>query len=125
MIKELGQNPALILLDIMLPDSNGVELIPQIQKFNPNIPIIMLSAQGSIEVAVESLRRGAFDYFPKPLDSSRLEPAIKNAIKKFLICISKLSIYKMKWNKSIVSIVLFLTIQECKLCSNLYPKIFE
>lgn len=83
MLKELEQNPALVLLDIMLPDSNGVELIPRIKSYNPNLPIIMLSAQGSIEVAVESLRRGAFDYFPKPLDSSRLEPAIKNAINNF------------------------------------------
>jgi len=83
MIKELEQNPSLILLDIMLPDSNGVELISRIKKYNPNIPIIMLSAQGSIEVALESIRKGAFDYFPKPIDSNRLEPAIKNAISNY------------------------------------------
>ncbi len=83
MMKELDQNPALILLDIMLPDSNGVELIPKIKRFNPNLPIIMLSAQGSIEVALESLRQGAFDYFPKPIDSNRIEPAIKNAINNY------------------------------------------
>ncbi len=83
MMKELDQNPALILLDIMLPDSNGVELIPKIKSYNPNLPIIMLSAQGSIEVALESLRQGAFDYFPKPIDSNRIEPAIKNAIKNY------------------------------------------
>ncbi len=83
MINELDQNPSLILLDIMLPDSNGVELIPEIKKYNPNLPIIMLSAQGSIEVALESIRQGAFDYFPKPIDSNRIEPAIKNAISNF------------------------------------------
>ena len=83
MLKELEQNPSLILLDIMLPDSNGIELISKIKKHDPNIPIIMLSAQGSIEVALESLRLGAFDYFPKPIDSNRLEPAIKNAISNY------------------------------------------
>lgn len=83
MLKELTQNPVLVLLDIMLPDSNGVELISKIKEYNPNIPIIMLSAQGSIEVALESIRRGAFDYFPKPIDSNRLEPAIKNAISNY------------------------------------------
>ena len=83
MMKELDQNPALILLDIMLPDSNGVELLPEIKRHNPNLPVIMLSAQGSIEVALESLRQGAFDYFPKPIDSNRIEPAIKNAIRSY------------------------------------------
>ncbi|MCF6269410.1 MAG: sigma-54 dependent transcriptional regulator [Melioribacteraceae bacterium] len=83
MLKELSQNPTLILLDIMLPDSNGVELIPKIKSHDSNLPIIMLSAQGSIEVALESIRRGAFDYFPKPIDSNRLEPAIKNAISNY------------------------------------------
>lgn len=83
MLSELSQNPTLVLLDIMLPDSNGVELIPKIKEYNQNIPIIMLSAQGSIEVALESIRRGAFDYFPKPIDSNRLEPAIKNAISNY------------------------------------------
>lgn len=83
MLKELDLNPSLILLDIMLPDVNGVELIGEIKKYNSNIPIIMLSAQGSIEVALESIRKGAFDYFPKPIDSNRLEPAIKNAISNY------------------------------------------
>ncbi len=83
MLKELSQNPTLILLDIMLPDSNGVELIPKIKNYDPNLPIIMLSAQGSIEVALKSIRIGAFDYFPKPIDNNRLEPAIKNAISNY------------------------------------------
>lgn len=83
MLNELSQNPSLVLLDIMLPDSNGVELITKIKEYNPNIPIIMLSAQGSIEVALESIRRGAYDYFPKPIDSNRLKPAIKNAISNY------------------------------------------
>jgi DNA-binding NtrC family response regulator len=43
----------------------------------------MLSAQGSVEVALESIRLGAFDYFPKPIDQNRLEPAIKNAIQNY------------------------------------------
>ncbi len=83
MLKELSQNPTLVLLDIMLPDSNGVELIPKIKRHDINLPIIMLSAQGSIEVALESIRQGAYDYFPKPIDSNRLEPAIKNAISNY------------------------------------------
>ncbi len=83
MLKKLYLNPDLILLDIMLPGIDGIEILKSIKKIDANYPVIMLSAQGSIEIAVEALRLGAFDYFPKPIDIQRLEPAIKNAIKNF------------------------------------------
>lgn len=83
MLKKLNRRPDLILLDIMLPGLNGVETLKRIKQFDENLPVIMLSAQGSVEVAVEALRFGAFDYFPKPIEQQRLEPAIKNAIKSY------------------------------------------
>ncbi len=83
MLKKLSLNPDLILLDIMLPGVDGIEILKRIKKVDDNFPVIMLSAQGSIDVAVEALRLGAFDYFPKPIDVQRLEPAIKNAVKNF------------------------------------------
>jgi DNA-binding NtrC family response regulator len=79
----LSENPSLVLLDIMLPDINGVDLLTEIKKINENLPVILLSAQGSIEVALKSLKQGAYDYFPKPLDYRRLEPVIKNAISNY------------------------------------------
>jgi two-component system response regulator AtoC len=82
-LKKLSLNPDLILLDIMLPDIDGIEILKRIKKIDEYLPIIMLSAQGSIEVAVEALRLGAFDYFPKPIDVQRLEPAVKNSIKNY------------------------------------------
>ncbi|VAX20139.1 Two-component system response regulator protein [hydrothermal vent metagenome] len=83
MIDNLSKKPDLILLDIMLPDCNGVDLIPKIKSYDENLPIIMLSAQGNVEVAVNSLRQGAYDYFAKPIDSNKLEPAIKNALSNY------------------------------------------
>ncbi len=77
------EEPDIILLDIMLPDMNGIDILKIIKQRNENIPVIILSAQGSIEVAMESIRLGAYDYFPKPIDKNRLEPAIKNAIQNY------------------------------------------
>jgi len=81
--EKLNMQPDLILLDIMLPDSNGVDILKRIKNIDEYLPVIMLSAQGSVEVAVDSLKMGAYDYFPKPIDVQRLEPAIKNAIKTY------------------------------------------
>jgi len=82
-LRNLHQKPDLILLDIMLPGLDGLETLKRIKAYDENLPVIILSAQGSIEVAVEALRYGAFDYFPKPIDQQRLEPAIKNAIRNY------------------------------------------
>jgi len=82
-LKKIYLKPDLILLDIMLPGLDGIETLKRIKHYDENIPVIMLSAQGSIEVAVNSLRLGAYDYFPKPIDDQKLEPAIKNAIKNY------------------------------------------
>ncbi|HEY7750709.1 MAG TPA: response regulator, partial [Ignavibacteriaceae bacterium] len=83
MLKKMSTKPDLILLDIMLPGLNGVETLKRIRQTDEHLPVIMLSAQGSIEVAVESLRYGAYDYFPKPIDQQRLELSIKNAIRAY------------------------------------------
>ncbi|MDP3684287.1 MAG: response regulator, partial [Ignavibacteria bacterium] len=82
-LKKLSAKPDLILLDIMLPGLNGIETLKKIKQYDENLPVIILSAQGRIETALEALRNGAYDYFPKPIDTPRLEPAIKNAIKNY------------------------------------------
>ena len=82
-LRRLNVKPDLILLDIMLPGINGIEVLKRVKQLDENLPVIMLSAQGSIEVAVDALRLGAFDYFPKPIDIQRLEPSVKNAIKSY------------------------------------------
>ncbi|MFH1198058.1 MAG: sigma-54 dependent transcriptional regulator [bacterium] len=83
LMDNLNDEPDLLLLDIMLPDINGIDLLKKVRQTHAHLPVIMLSAQGSIEVALESIRLGAFDYFPKPIDNNRLLPAIKNAIQNY------------------------------------------
>ncbi len=83
LLENIYDNPDLILLDIMLPDISGTDILKRIKKRNKHLPVIMLSAQGNIDVALECIREGAYDYFPKPVDKNRLQPAIKNAIRSY------------------------------------------
>jgi len=76
----LGDDPDLILLDIMMPGMGGIETLREIKKRDPSIPVIILSAQAELAVAVETLKMGASDYFSKPIDFPKLENAIRNAI---------------------------------------------
>jgi len=80
MLKHIGAKPDLILLGIMLPGMGGFETLKSIRQFNESLPVIVLSATDSKEVAVESFRLGAYNYFLKPLDQQRLGLAVKNAI---------------------------------------------
>lgn len=80
-LQALAQSaPSLVLLDIMLPGVGGVEALQECKKLYPDTPVVMLSGQGRIEVAVETIKLGAFDYLQKPLDINKLEITIRNAL---------------------------------------------
>lgn len=77
-LQNLDPPPDLILLDVMMPGIGGVETLKEIRRHHPDLPVIMLSAQGRIEVALETINLGAVDYFTKPVDFAKLEIAIRN-----------------------------------------------
>jgi len=72
---------ATILLDLVLPDGDGSELMAEILRTNSDAKIIVITANGSVNRAVEAMRGGAFDFLVKPFDESRFVSAVKNAIK--------------------------------------------
>jgi two-component system response regulator AtoC len=80
LLESLIEVPDVVLLDIMLPGIGGVETLTEIKQRYPDLPVIMLSAQGKVEVAIETLKLGAMDYYSKPVDFAKLEVSLKNAI---------------------------------------------
>ncbi len=84
-LKAFNKNePDLVILDIMLPDINGIDLLKEILSKKEALPVIMISAQGSVEVALNSLKLGAYDYFTKPVtETDKLRQAVKNALKQY------------------------------------------
>jgi len=60
--------PDVVLLDIRLPDVEGVELLEKIRKFDENIPVIVISGINEVKIAVEAIKKGAYDYITKPND---------------------------------------------------------
>src|SRR5471030_262239 len=59
-----------VLSDIYMPDGSGLELVESLRAVDAGIPIVLMTAQGSLEVAVEAVRRGASDFIGKPFDIS-------------------------------------------------------
>jgi DNA-binding NtrC family response regulator len=75
-------SPAVILLDIALGDADGLDLVGELHRRLPSVPVIMITAHGTIEAAVKSLKGGAYDFLCKPLDFERLRIEIDKAVER-------------------------------------------
>lgn len=74
------QMPDLVLLDIQMPGIDGIETLKRIKEYDSRIPVVMMSAHGTIEKAVKSMKLGAYDFITKPFERDRLLVTVKNAI---------------------------------------------
>jgi len=74
--------PDLVLLDVMMPGTNGLEVLAHLKKVNPAVPVIILSGVGHIKTVVEAIRLGAADYLSKPFEEEELQLTIRNALEK-------------------------------------------
>ena len=70
----------LIISDIKMPKVDGIEVLDFLKKNSPETPIIMISGHGDLELAVNSMKKGAFDYISKPPDLNRLLTTVRNAL---------------------------------------------
>ena len=72
--------PQVLLTDVVLPDGNGLDLVPELLADHPHMPIIVLSAQNTFTTAMRATEQGAFDYLPKPFDLGELAQAVDDAL---------------------------------------------
>src|SRR5262245_16251500 len=76
-----GDQISLVLLDLVMPDIGGLDVLARLRPNNPDLPVIVLTAKGGIDSAVEAMRAGANDFLVKPASPERITVSIRNALK--------------------------------------------
>lgn len=93
----------LVLCDIKMPKMDGVELLEEVKKIKPEIPMVMISGHGDMETAINAMRLGAFDYISKPPDLNRLLNTVRNALdRKQLVVENKILKKKVSKNYEMI-----------------------
>jgi DNA-binding NtrC family response regulator len=77
--KAIAWSPAIVVTDLKMPRMDGMELLDRLADLPQRMAVVMMTAQGSIESAVEAMRKGAYDYVPKPVDPVRLKTILQSA----------------------------------------------
>jgi two-component system NtrC family response regulator len=75
----------LVLTDMKMPAMDGIELLERIKEKNPGLPVIMMTAHGTVEKAVEAMQKGAYNYILKPFDNERLVIYVNKAIQMYRV----------------------------------------
>ena len=73
----------LVITDIKMPGISGMELLEEAKKIAPDLPIIMMTAFGTIEMAVEAMKKRAYDYITKPFQNEELKLTVKKALENY------------------------------------------
>ncbi len=89
----------IVLCDIKMPKMDGIEVLDKIMQLSSDTPIVMISGHGTIETAVEAVKKGAFDFIAKPLDLNRLLVTLRNAMDKSTL-VTETKVLKKKVNKT-------------------------
>jgi len=74
------KSPDLVLLDMRLPDGSGLDVIKSIKAVDPATPVVMMTAYGEVETAVDAMKKGAYDFILKPYSLEKLKVTISNAL---------------------------------------------
>ena len=74
------QGPDLVLLDLKLPDGEGLDVLGEIRKVNADLPVIVLTGHAAVESAVRAMKLGAYDYLEKPINLAQLSSSVAEAL---------------------------------------------
>lgn len=77
-----SEKPEVVFCDIKMPKMEGIEVLERVKEFSHETPVIMISGHGTIDTAIEAIKKGAYDFIEKPLDLNRILITIKNATDK-------------------------------------------
>jgi nitrogen regulation protein NR(I) len=75
------ESPGVVLLDIRLGNESGLELLDQIREIDPKCLVVLITGHGTADIAIDAMKRGAFDYLVKPLDMNQLKQVVEQAFK--------------------------------------------
>lgn len=99
-LEKLQEGPFdVILCDIKMPGMDGINLLEKIREADPDATVVMISGHGTIDTAVEAIKKGAYDFIAKPLDLNRLLITIRNAMDKSKL-VTETRVLKRKVNKT-------------------------
>lgn len=77
------QSFAAIVSDVRLPDLDGIEMLSELKRYQPNTPIILITGHGDVDMAVKALQKGAYDFIEKPFNPERLSNTVADAVHQF------------------------------------------
>ena len=76
------QSPQLLLLDIEMPGMNGLEVLKEIRRREIDVTVVMITAYGTIERAVQAMKQGAYDFIPKPFEPDHIALVVQKALER-------------------------------------------
>jgi len=90
-LRVLGEEEVdVVLLDLMLPDRSGLEILPEIKELDPHLPVVVITAYSSVESAIEAMRLGAFHYVPKPFKNEEVLHLVHRAAERRALLVENL-----------------------------------
>lgn len=95
----LEQTPAIVLLDMHLPDMSGMDVLREMRSRGIPATVIAMTAHGSVDLAVEAMREGAYDFLTKPLDYERVRIMVRNALERHRM-IEELDDYRGRYERT-------------------------
>jgi two-component system response regulator AtoC len=85
-LKKFEEDPAdCVVLDLKLPDIDGIKVLKKLKEADGDLPVVMMTAYGEVETAVEAIRAGAYDFIQKPFQLEKMKIAIRNALESSLM----------------------------------------